>query len=347
MTKSKVPQIGRREFLAVCGLTGASASLPCLAQNLQAAAPFGGCKTFNATCSMECLHCNLKGYVDKDGRLVKIESDNAFDGKACSRGLSRVKWVYAKDRILHPLKRVGKKGEGKFEAISWDEALDLVASKMKEAIEKDGSSSLLFTSASGNMDNLHNGVQVALGNYLGGVTRTAGSLCCSAVAAAMNPIVGLRYADTRDTIPDAKLIIAWGNNPLVTQQAYWPRYLKMLENGGKLIVIDPRKSETAARATEWIPIVPGTDAALELGLIRVLAHEKLINKALLLEHTGAPYLVGKDGKLVRIPQDGKDTYAVWDEKTKSVKPHDAAGVKPAFPPRKSRNSRVFTPRAPR
>ncbi len=86
---------------------------------------------------------------------------------------------------------------------------------------------MLFTSASGNMDSLFNPSQVAFGNYFGsGTTRTAGSLCCSAVTATMMPMVGKRYVDTRDTIDQAKYIICWGNNPLVTMQAYWHYYLK-------------------------------------------------------------------------------------------------------------------------
>lgn len=179
------------------------------------------------------------------------------------------------------MKRVGERGEGKFERISWDEALDTVADKIKEAMKKGGSESLLFTSASGNMDNLANPAQVTFGNYLGGTTRVAGSLCCSAVTAAMMPMVGMRYVDTRDTIDQAKFIICWGNNPLVTMQAYWHLYLKAKERGAKIVVIDPRKSETAVHADKWIPIIPGTDAALGLGMIRWIFVNKRLNKKFL------------------------------------------------------------------
>ena len=83
-------------------------------------------EAFHASCTMECLHCHLKAYVE-NGKIIKIESDNPYEGKGCARGLSRIKWIYAKNRILTPLKRVGERGEGKFEPISWDEALDTVA----------------------------------------------------------------------------------------------------------------------------------------------------------------------------------------------------------------------------
>lgn len=295
--------MNRRDFLSALGLTSVTLGCPAAAVALKAEDPDKGFQTFQATCSMECLHCNLKAFV-KDGKIQKISNANAFDGKPCARGLSRIKWVYAKDRVLYPMKRVGERGEGKFERISWDEALDTVAEKIKEAIKKGGSESLLFTSASGNMDNLANPAQITFGNYLGGTTRTAGSLCCSAVTAAMMPMVGMRYVDTRDTIDQARYIICWGTNSLVTMQAYWHLFLKAKERGAKLVVIDPRKSETAVRADKWVPIIPGTDAALGLGMIRWINANNRLNKKFLQEHTGAGYLVDKDGKLMR--EDPKD-----------------------------------------
>ena len=237
-------------------------------------------ESFHASCTMECLHCHLKAYVD-NGRIVRIESDNPYEGKGCARGLSRVYWSYADNRVLTPLKRIGEKGEGKFKPISWDEALNEIASKMKQAIASDGAKSILMTSASGNMDSFANSTMKTFGAYLGGVTFQAGSLCCSAVTAAMTAMVGMRYVDTRDTIEDAKYIVCWGNNPIVTMQAYWPRYLKAKERGAKIIVIDPRRSETAARADAWIPIAPGTDPVLALGMIRIFAEEHLLDEAFL------------------------------------------------------------------
>lgn len=285
-------------------------------------------ETFHATCSMECLHCNLKAFV-KDGRIIRIESDNAYEGKGCARGLSRIKWVYAKNRIRTPLKRVGERGEGKFVPISWDEALDTVATKMKEAIAKDGSKSILMTSASGNMDSLTNGVMKALGAHIGGVTHQVGSLCCSAVTAAMNDMVGFRYVDTRDTIADSTYILCWGNNPIVTMQAYWPRYLEAKARGAKMVVIDPRKSETAQRSDDWVSLVPGTDAALALGMMREIIHNNWCDITFLKTHTGAPYLVGPNGKLLRETKD-KTSYLVYDEVSKNVVRHDTPNIQPAL-----------------
>lgn len=324
MTEMK---LNRRDLFTVggaCAVT-AAASGPGLASMVGQDAE--GFVTACASCTMECLHCHLKAFV-KDGKIVKIESSNPYEGKACARGLSRIKWVYAEDRVLTPLKRVGEKGEGRFEPITWDEALDTIAAKMKDAIAKDGAKSILMTSASGNMDSIANGIMKTLGAYLGGVTFTAGSLCCSAVTAAMEPMVGMRYVDTRDTIADSKFILCWGNNPMVTMQAYWPRYLEAQKRGAKIVVIDPRRSETAARADQWIPIRPNTDAALALGMIRVFREEKLFDEAFLKAHTGAPFLVDAQGKLMRAKADDANSYLVFDAKSKAVVRHDAPGVDP-------------------
>ncbi len=195
-------------------------------------------------------------------------------------------------RLKKPLVRTGEKGSGEFKEISWDEALDLITEKITETKKKLGNRGLLLQTASGNMDSIKNSMAVAFFNDLGGATRPQGSLCCSAVTAAMNPMVGFRYVDTRDTIRDSRYIICWGNNPAVTMQAYFKEYEEAMKNGAKLVVIDPRYSETAARAHEWVPIMPSTDTALALGMLNVIIQENLIDRDFLVNHTGAVYLVG-------------------------------------------------------
>ena len=325
----KEVRITRRDLFAASGACAVSAAMSGCATDTLIGKDASKLQSACATCSMECLHCNLRAFVS-DGKIVRIESDNAYEGKACARGLSRIKWIYAENRIRTPLKRVGKRGEGKFEPISWDEALDTVAAKMRQAVEKDGSKSILMTSASGNMDSLTNGVMKTLGAYLGGVTFPVGSLCCSAVTAAMMPMVGMRYVDTRDTIADSKYIVCWGNNPMVTMQAYWPRYLEAQAKGAKIVVVDPRRSETAERADQWIGVKPGTDTALALAMIRIIAREKLYDAAFLKAHTGAPYLVDANNKLVRLDKNDKNSMAVFDLRSKSIVRHDQPGIDPAL-----------------
>ncbi|WP_025123627.1 MULTISPECIES: molybdopterin-dependent oxidoreductase [unclassified Serratia (in: enterobacteria)] len=286
-------------------------------------------QTFRSTCAMECLHCNLTAYVYQK-KLMKIEATEGFNVKCCLRGISRTKWVYHQQRITTPLLRVGKKGEGKFEPISWQQALDLIEKNIRTTIKEQGNEGLLLSTHAGNMDSIKNDMGKAFFDYLGGSVKQAGSLCCSAVTAAMMPMVGLRYADTRDTIADSRLIICWGNNPAVTMQAYFKNYLRAQEQGARIVVIDPRFNETAAKADEWIPIVPGTDTALALGMMKIIIEEQYIDADFLRQHTGAVYLVDAKDQLLRADAADTESYLVYDCTSQSLVRHDKAGISPAL-----------------
>ncbi|WP_411754869.1 molybdopterin-dependent oxidoreductase, partial [Serratia sp. (in: enterobacteria)] len=273
--------------------------------------------------------CNLTAYVYQK-KLMKIEATEGFNVKCCLRGISRTKWVYHQQRVTTPLLRVGKKGEGKFEPISWQQALDLIEKNISTTIKEQGNEGLLLSTHAGNMDSIKNDMGKAFFDYLGGSVKQAGSLCCSAVTAAMMPMVGLRYADTRDTIADSRLIICWGNNPAVTMQAYFKKYLRAQEQGARIVVIDPRFNETAAKADEWIPIVPGTDTALALGMMKIIIEEQHIDEDFLRQHTGAVYLVDAKDQLVRADANDTESYLVYDCTSQSLVRHDKAGIIPAL-----------------
>ncbi|HHV63521.1 MAG TPA: molybdopterin-dependent oxidoreductase [Peptococcaceae bacterium] len=291
---------------------------------------FKNAKTFTSSCTMECLHHNLKGYV-VDGKLVKIEANYPNDPtKACLRGLSRVQWVNHPDRIKMPLLRTGEKGEGKWKEISWDEALDLIVTKIKETQRELGNQGLCYKTGSGNFGQLVNGVAAAFFNYLGGCTTLVGSLCCQVVTTTMPPMLGSRYEDTRDTIQDSKYILVWGTNPAVTMQSYFYKYMDAMSKGARMVTIDPRFSETAAKSDEWVPILPGTDAALGLGMLKIIIEEELYDKDFLLKHTGVPFLVDK-ATGDQIKAEGSETgYLVYDEISKGIVPHDQEGIVPAL-----------------
>lgn len=286
-------------------------------------------QTFRSTCAMECLHCSLTAYVYQK-KLMKIEATEGFNVKCCLRGISRTKWVYHQQRVTMPLLRVGKKGEGKFEPITWQQALDLIEKNIRTTIKEQGNEGLLLSTHAGNMDSIKNDMGKAFFDYLGGSVKQAGSLCCSAVTAAMMPMVGLRYADTRDTIADSRLIICWGNNPAVTMQAYFKNYLRAQEQGARIVVIDPRFNETAAKADEWIPIVPGTDTALALGMMKIIIEEQHIDADFLRQHTGAVYLVDAKDQLVRADATDSESYLVYDCTSQRLVRHDQADITPAL-----------------
>ncbi|MFV0548025.1 MAG: molybdopterin-dependent oxidoreductase [Limnobaculum xujianqingii] len=330
-------RLNRRTLLKGLGVIGLASISPCafsLVSEDKKPLPrvrlkLSDYQTFRSTCAMECLHCNLTAYVYQ-GELKKIEASKDFNVKCCLRGMSRTKWVYHKQRIKTPLLRVGEKGEGKFKPISWNEALDLIEKNIRDTIATHGNKGMLISTHAGNMDSIKNDMGKAFFDYLGGSTKQAGSLCCSAVTAAMMPMVGLRYADMRDTIADSRYILCWGNNPAVTMQAYFKEYIKAQANGARLVVIDPRFNETAAKADEWIPIIPGTDTALALGMIKIIMDEQLYDADFLRQHTGAVYLVDAQKKQLREKPDDAESYLVYDTLTQSTVRHDAPGIVPAL-----------------
>ncbi|CAI0909817.1 molybdopterin-containing oxidoreductase family protein [Serratia liquefaciens] len=330
-------RMNRRTLLKGLGVIGLASISPCVfSMAMDKGKPLprvrlklSDYQTFRSTCAMECLHCNLTAYVYQ-GELKKIEASKDFNVKCCLRGISRTKWVYHQQRVKTPLLRVGEKGEGKFKPISWDEALDLVELNIRNTLASHGNKGLLISSHAGNMDSIKNDMGKAFFDYLGGATKRSGSLCCSAVTAAMIPMLGLRYADMRDTIADSRYILCWGNNPAVTMQAYFKEYIKAQERGARLVVIDPRFNETAAKADEWIPIVPGTDTALALGMIKIIIEEQRYDADFLRRHTGAVYLVNPQQKQLREDPQDKESYLVYDTLSRRLVRHDTPTIVPAL-----------------
>jgi anaerobic selenocysteine-containing dehydrogenase len=329
--------ISRRTFLKGSGAAAAAvafggAGLAFSETDEATAAPadLSKAQVFTSSCTMECLHHNLKGYV-VDGKLVKVETNHPADAtKACLRGISRTQWVNHPNRIKKPMLRTGEKGEGKWKEISWDEALDLIVAKIKETQKELGNQGIAYKTGSGNFGSLTNSVAGAFFNFLGGCTSFVGSLCCQVVTTTMPPMLGTRYEDMRDTIQDSKYLLVWGTNPAVTMQSFFYKYEEAMSKGARMVTIDPRLSETAAKSDEWVSILPGTDAALGLGMLKIIIEEKLYDREFLLKHTSVPFLVDKKtGDQVK--EAGQDNaYLVYDELTKSIVDHNKEGISPAL-----------------
>ena len=341
--------LDRRTFLRYVGVTSAGLAMMGAAGKLAEAEPatlsedgavlggvdaadedfFADCETYYAACSPECQHHNLCAYV-KDGKVVKVGIGKNNESLPCLRGFSRVDWLNSADRLTKPLVRDGEKGANKWKEVSWDEALDLLASKLTDAIETSGNSSIIFDGHAGNFHALTGQVATAFTTRLGGTTTLTGSLCCAAVNGAVVPMWGKRGFDTRNTIAESDYILVWGNNPVVSMGGYWERYQKCMENGGKVVVIDPVKSESAQDASEWIAVRPTTDAALALGMLKVIVDEGLYNEEFLLTRTTAPCLVDAQGAQVLMDKSDPLSYAVFDTATGALARHDAEGVVPAL-----------------
>lgn len=336
-----IPDISRRNFVkagaavsAVAAMGGLSA---CASEEPESTneqpketGAFENAQVFYSSCPPECQHHNLKGYV-VDGKLVKVESSEFNDCAACARGIARSQMVNDPDRLAKPLLRDGDKGSGKFKEISWDEAFDLIEEKLREAIDTDGNKSIAYTTGSGNFGSMEGPVANAFFAHLGGASSLVGSLCCAGTSAAQVPIYGQRFLDTRNQIEKSDLVIIWGNNPAISKQGYFQRFEKVIENGGRVITIDPVFSESASKSSQWLAPWPGTDSAMALAMIKIVIDDKLYDEEFVLAHTCAPCLISKEtGEPVLENAEDEASFMVYDTSSNEIVRHDTQGVTAAL-----------------
>jgi len=276
----------------------------------------------NTGCCHDCGgRCVLKAHV-KEGKIIRIEGDNgeAPQIRACARGRSYRQRLYSPDRLKYPQRRVGKRGEGKFERITWDDALDEVASKLRHIKETDGNSSILFVPGAGNQGMLHGPMPVGLLlQQFGGFTRHWGIPSYEgALFASMATYGTIRTGNSREDLLNSKRIIMWGWNPANTIQdpetSLW--LAKAKEKGILFVAVDPRYTDTVATfADQWIPIRPGTDAAMLIAMAYVIISEDLHDKKFIENYT-----VGFDAYKAYVlgQEDGEPKTPKWAEQITSV-----------------------------
>ncbi len=239
-----------------------------------------GCPAHN--CGGRCL---LIAHV-QDGVITRLETDDRPDTlaapqlRACPRGRAYLRRQYHPDRLQYPLKRVGKRGEGKFERIAWDEALDLAASELQRVKQTYGNSALFVPYGTGSYNQI-NGSHTArrLMNLFGGCVGTYNSYSWAAINAATPTVFGtLTTGNQRQDWLNSKYILMWGWNPAEMRDGTNSDYFVKLarQNGARVVCIDPRMSMSAvALADEWVPIRPGTDTAMMSAMAYVMIHEGL------------------------------------------------------------------------
>jgi anaerobic dimethyl sulfoxide reductase subunit A len=249
-----------------------------------------------SSCNVNCgSRCPLRVYVE-DGKVVRVEADNTGEDspgtheiRACLRGRALRKWVYSPERLLYPLKRVGKRGEGRFERISWDEALDLVSDKLRQVIDTYGNEAVFRIYGTGNLGGVVSGREQIdrLMNLLGGQLNHYNSYSTAQITHGMNYTYGTHDCSNHLTdIVNSRLVVFFGNDPAETRMSGGGSIRDLVvskqKSGVRIIVIDPRYTDTAAVfSDEWIPIRPGTDAALVSGLAYVLIVENLVDQGFL------------------------------------------------------------------
>ena len=257
-----------------------------------------------SACLVNCgSRCPLKVYV-KDGVISRISTETIFDDstfgehqiRPCLRGRS-VRWkTYSPDRLKYPMKRVGKRGEGRFERISWDEATTLIADKLKHTVETYGNEAVYYQYGSGTTGANLQGRNACkrLLNLYGGFLEQYGTYS----TAQINGIFPYVYGGTVDSllseIKNSDLVVMFGHNLADTRMSGGGQFYETLhaleQSKAKVIIIDPRRTDSVTTlGAEWIPIYPGTDGALVAGIVYTMIQEGLTDEAFLQQ-----YCVGWD-----------------------------------------------------
>ncbi|MFJ7754310.1 molybdopterin oxidoreductase family protein [Peribacillus muralis] len=243
---------------------------------------------FPSVCSLDCPdQCGLLLHK-KDGKIIKVQGDPdhpVTKGNICNKVRNMTDRLYDPKRLKQPLKRIGAKGEGAFTPITWEEAIDTITSNWKDLIKKHGPESILPYSFYGNMGNLSaEGMDRRFFNKLGS-SMLERSICNAAGSAGYGYTMGGSFGiDPEETI-HTKLFIMWGINAVSTNMHQVTLAQQARKNGAKIVVIDVHKNQTGKWADWFIPILPGTDSALALGLMHILYAENLIDQPFLDAYT--------------------------------------------------------------
>lgn len=224
----------------------------------------------------------------ENGRATKLRGNPDHPvtrGFLCGKVARYLEREYSPERLLYPRRRVGAKGEGRFERIGWDEALDLISEQLLRTGQEHGPESILPYSYAGNMGLLNGaGMDHRFFHRLG-ASRLDRTICSSAGTVALTDSLGFRYGTEPEQFPDAKLIIAWGANILGTNVHLWPFIVEARRRGARFYTIDPVGNRTTAVADRHFGIFPGTDQALALGLLHVILGENLHDEDYVTRHT--------------------------------------------------------------
>jgi anaerobic dimethyl sulfoxide reductase subunit A len=287
-----------------------------------------GCPAHN--CGGRCL---LKAHV-RDGVIVRIETDDRPDHhadpqlRACTRGRAYLRRQYHPDRLLHPLKRVGRRGEGRFERIGWDEALDLLAGQIQRVRTEHGNGALFVPYGTGSY-NQTNGSQTArrLLNLYGGCLGIWNSYSWGAINVATPTVYGtVRTGNQRQDWLNARYILMWSWNPSEMRDGTNSEYFVKLarERGARVVCIDPRLSMSAAAlADEWVPIRPGTDAAMMAAMAHVILDEGLHDADFVRTHCQ-----GVDGTQMPPGCEGAESWADYLRGIRDGQPKTPAWAEP-------------------
>jgi anaerobic selenocysteine-containing dehydrogenase len=213
------------------------------------------------------------------GRAVRMRGDRAHpftDGFLCQKVANYLERVYHPGRLLTPLRRVGRKGEGKFEPIGWGEAVRVIADRFQQiSMGSHGPQAILPYSYAGTMGKLQYASLDRRFFHRLGASLLDRTICATAGGVGCDITLGTRAVVDPAAVEQSRYIVNWGSNTKVTNVHLWAVMLRAQKAGAKIVTIDPHRSRTAASSDWWIPVRPGTDAALALGILHVLFRDGL------------------------------------------------------------------------
>jgi anaerobic selenocysteine-containing dehydrogenase len=236
-------------------------------------------ETVKAVCPHDCPDtCGLVISVDRtSGRAVELRGDRDHPftrGFLCQKVSNYLERVYHSDRVLYPQRRIGKKGKGRFERISWDEAIREIAARFQHiAASPNGAQAILPYSYAGTMGKLMYASLDRRFFHRLGASLLGRTICAEAGAVGCEVTLGNRAMIDPEAAVNSRFIVNWGSNTAVTNIHFWKVQFEARKRGAKIVTIDPYKSPTAAKSDWWLPIRPGTDAALALAVMHIIFRE--------------------------------------------------------------------------
>ncbi len=347
--------ITRRGFLKICGVGAAAVAGSRYFRFAQSAQDDGGAFRYvRSTCSPNCTGaCGFNAMVHK-GRIVSLIQaadypDKEYNPRGCLRGQSMLNLIYGPDRLKQPLIRVGKRGEGKFKAVSWDEALDYVSEKLAEVMKKYGPASVATMIQVPGTGYVNKGALMRLSSLYEWSVLHAYTM--NGDLPAFWPMTFGVQTEELETLEwtNSQYTAIFGSNVMVTRVPDAKFLNVSRERGAKVVVVDPNYSPTASKADEWIQINPSADAAMALGIVNVIIGERLYNEDFVKTYTDMPLLVRLDtnrklracevralrdraeGLKKKIPE-YRDLYVVYDAKTGAFAIPDPEDLKRNFDP---------------
>src|SRR5688500_2183540 len=233
----------------------------------------------------------------EDGVATKIQGDPSMpftEGTLCTKVAYYLERTSSPERLQFPQRRVGKKCEGKFKRITWDEALDEIATRLK-AVAAENPESILPCSYAGTMGMVQYSSMDRRFFHRLGASLLDRTLCSSAGKYGMKATLGGSVGMDPERFDEAKLIILWGANPIVSNLHLWSRVQAAKRRGAKVIAIDPYRSLSAEKCTQHVALLPGTDGALALGMMHVLISEDVLDHDYI-----EKYMIGYDALKERV-----------------------------------------------